>query len=497
MSRPGDTKDASATRSHAARAWRRASRRNTLLSLLFAAMVVLLINLWAAQLRARFDWSADGRFALSPQTEALLAGLDQPVEVLLFFQRGHPVQRDMEQLLRAYRFRSPLLRIESLDPDRAIARAEELAGTYGVQEPNGVLVRSGERYRMLRVRDLVELNFQAAGRQGRPVQGAFLGEQALSAAIYGVTQAEAPKVYMLAGHGERRPDNFDPVRGYSTIASRMRREQVDVQLLMTGTQSAIPADADALLIAGPMRPWSQPELDMVHAYLQAGGRAMLLVDAGVRSGLDTLLARWGVDLDDDVVLDRARTLTGREILVSEFGVHPVTDAIQGMSVMLHAPRPVGPLPGSDQVGLSADKPLVTVLASTTEEGWVERDQTQFPPRYDAGVDTAGPVPMAVAVERGPVAGIDMQIPPTRLLVVGDSAFVSNGGLTGGDADFFMSGLHWLLGQDDRLQIPPRPVRQLSVRLEARLLRQLGLGTVAGVPVGVALVGLLVCWRRTR
>lgn len=478
--------------------WRIAIGANVLLSLALAFLLVVLLNGFSSRYYFRADFSRANLYSLSDKTHHLLQALPAPVDIVVFLQRGAEIYHDVESLLREYQYVSPLLRVEYVDPDRNLARAEELARQYEVTEPNVLIVHSAGRYRTLTASTIMQYDF-AGVRDGRaPARSFFAGEQVLSSAIHGVTQARMPNVYFLSGHGERRIDNFDPFVGYSSIAKRMQSDNMKLEVLVLGETPRIPDDADALIIAGPTRRISQPELDLINAYLERSGRVMILVDSMTRTGLETVLIRWGVLLGDNVAIDPGRTLTGREVFVTEYGLHPITERIRGVTSVFYMPRSVEPaqrqaVSSADE----ADKPHVAVLASTSDAGWAERDPDQTPLRYDPDVDRPGPIAIAVAVERGPVPGIDVQIRSTRMVVFGDSGFVSNGGMTGGDEDLFMSAFNWLLDRDELMAISPKPMEQLRLVLDKHQIRKLLWLTIAGMPAVAGLLGWLVWLRRRR
>ena len=134
----------------------------------------------------------------------------------------------------------------------------------------------------------------------------------------------------------------------------------------------------------------------------------------------------------------------------------------------------------------------------TEKGWVEMDLDESPPRMDAKVDRPGPVPIAVAVEKGPVSGMDVEIKPTRIVVMGDSMFVSNWGLKSmfaSNKDFFMSAMNWLVEREELMGISSRMPGDLRLDMDRDQLRMLFLIAVAGVPAIVAIAGIFVWLRR--
>ena len=106
--------------------------------------------------------------------------------------------------------------------------------------------------------------------------------------------------------------------------------------------------------------------------------------------------------------------------------------------------------------------------------------------------------MAVAVERGPVSGLEVEISPTRMVVLGDSYFVSNAALrtgVGGNIDFFMSSLNWLLERETLMGISPRVPGELRLDMNRRRLRLAMLVIVGGAPLLAALIGIAIWVRR--
>ena len=323
-------------------------------------------------------------------------------------------------------------------------------------------------------------------------------EQAFSSAIHAVVQPEKPVIYFLTGHGERDIADYSPATGYSAAARALRRDNLDVRRLIAAATGGIPDDCDLLVVAGPSKQLSREEVELVADYLNRNGRALFLLDPYSHSGLDSLLARWGVEVAEEVVV--GMTLTGRELLVSSYGDHPITRNLRNVQTMFYLPRMLQPVATLKRGAHQVDRPTVTVLASNTEKGWAEADPETRPPHFDPASDQRGPVPLAVAVERGTVAGIDVEIKPTRLVVVGDSYFVSNASLkvgVGGNIDFFMSAVNWLLEREELMAISARDPQRVELALDRRLVQVVFLLAVVAVPGLVALTGGLIWWKRRR
>ncbi|MEI7851927.1 MAG: GldG family protein, partial [Kiritimatiellales bacterium] len=401
---------------------------NTGAALLLALAVAVMVNYLSFRHYYRIDWSRAQLYKLSSKTTSLLESLDKPVAVTVFFQPGNVLYEDIHNLLREYQFHSGRLNIQWVDPDRDISQTEELAVKYKVTEPNVVVFDCEGRSKYVRVDEIANID-ASSGIERITV---FKGEQAFSSAIQGVVQKTVPVVYFLTGHGERDITDFDRRTGFSGAAQLIERDNIEVRPLLLSTAKQIPADCGALIVAGASQSMSKSEADLIGVWLHRSGRLMVLSDAGQTSGLEKLLQEWGVQLRNDVVIDPDRTLTGREVFAAAYNRHPITAKLGTTAAIFHMPRSVRQ-DDTQSKTTSADRPKVTPLALSSKNSWAEAQPDQMPPKYDVGTDDLpGPVSMAVVVEKGDTAGLlDMQIRPSRLVVFGDSGFVSNSGLTGG------------------------------------------------------------------
>jgi ABC-type uncharacterized transport system involved in gliding motility auxiliary subunit len=329
----------------------------------------------------------------------------------------------------------------------------------------------------------------------RPQKIAFNGENAFSSAIQSIVQHRRPVVYFLQGHGEGAIDDHDRRTGYSQLAREIRRDNIDVKTLTFGPDHAVPQDCDVLIVLGPEKRLSVPECDLLSDYLQQNVRLMVLIDAFTDTGIARLLQEWGVHLADDLVVDASRTLTGRELFVTEYGTHPIVEHMEGITSIFYLPRSVEPVADETETQAAVDRPHVTPLAFSSEAGWAETDLEASVAEFEPGADRPGPIPIAAAIEKGPVPGIDVRIRPTRLVVFGDSDFIANGALAGGGMDLFMSALNWLLERDAAIGIAPRPFIEAKLLINKQQINRLFWMAVCGLPGIVALLGGLVWLRR--
>src|SRR6185436_9934288 len=176
-----------------------------------------------------------------------------------------------------------------------------------------------------------------------------------------------------------------------------------------------------LVIAGPTANFVAPEIDAIGAYLARGGRLLAMLDPVlgrtspglVSTGLEPLLAKYGVQVDNDIVVDPSNPLPmfGAETLFSNvYGQHQIVEPLsrQSLPMLVSLARSVRAAAGP--AGAKA-----TELLKTTPAGWGE---TNFAALDKVGKDEADlqePLSLGVAVDgdaKPPTpADDDMPAPP--------------------------------------------------------------------------------------
>ena len=134
-------------------------RVNTALALALAAVLVLMLNYLSYRHYGRADWSRSGFYTLSEKTRSLLTGLTGTVEVVVFLQPSQDIFEDVVHLLTEYEVASPQIRVERVDPDRDLARTEELMRRYEVTESNVIVFDSDGRRKYVRAAEIAEYDY--------------------------------------------------------------------------------------------------------------------------------------------------------------------------------------------------------------------------------------------------------------------------------------------------------------------------------------------------
>jgi WD40 repeat protein len=244
-----------------------------LLSVAFTAILVItyagLFLLDQSELEGvpRPDWMSidlteDKQFTLSQQTLDLLAGLEEPVEVIGFYSNNQTdLREDADLWLQQYRQQSDgMLTYEFVDP----VLRPGVATQYGVTRSGVLIFKQGER----------------------TAEAAVADERNMTGALVRVLSGEAKQVYALTGHGEFSTEEFDDL-SLQNAADTLERQNYEVAPFSLFEGNPVPEDADVVLIARPATQFRPVEVEALSAYLESGGAMMVLMEPTAFTGVRT------------------------------------------------------------------------------------------------------------------------------------------------------------------------------------------------------------------
>jgi len=473
---------------------------NVLVQIVAMLALVVMANWLVSRHYMRFDWTKAGYYKLSEKTKQVVTNLKEPVDVVVFLPESgrheyvEKVLDDVRNLLKELQFYGKKnLRVEYIDPQRDMARAQQMVAQYNLDSPDVVVFADGLRHKYVRLDEMVDLENNPMD-EGEGRVKAFKGEGLFLSAIQTVTEEKPPKVDFLTGHGERDPEDSDQRTGYSEIVRYIKRDNITVEKWNLLEKQALPTDAGALVIAGPRTPFSQTEVNALEQFLKNRGRLLIMLDPRGQSGLEPLLKRWGVLVDNDLVMRKAGTLLGTELIdvnavVADYGAHPITAKLAGNNTEFPYARSVRRAPQAEAG--AADQTLVTELVKTGPEYWGETDIDNEHPTFDPATDRAGPLSLAVAVETSKPQGVDVDIGVARMVVVGTSRFVDNSSLAAGNLDFFMNSLNWVLHREQLVAVSPKVPEEFRLDMSPHQQLAVYLLVMGGMPLAVAIIGIVV------
>ncbi|MBD8874333.1 GldG family protein [Rhodanobacter sp. DHB23] len=415
------------------------------------------------------DWTANGRLSLSPQSRAVLAQLDGPVDVVSYASPQGDLRAQVAGFLQRYRQAKPDLALRFVDPQQDPAKMREM----------GIAVDG-------------ELILHYRGHEQRLTE---LSESDVTNALERLIRGNDRIVAFVTGDGERLPSG----QGGADMAALMD------QLAQSGLRSvplsfaqaaAVPQGTDLVVLASPTSDLPAGAAQALVGYVQDGGNLLWLRDpANDDLGLKPLADALGVQVLPGVLVDGSGAALGlddpRLLAVAQYPANPVTLGFQ----------------------LATRFPQVAALARTGAGGWTAtpllrssaQSWTEFHPidnahpsaiRYDAAAgEFKGPLDFGFTLARlSPSPDKREQ----RAVVVGDGDFLSNAYLgQGGNRALGERIFNWLLGDDALVNVPHEGVPDRVLRIGQGELNAAGLGFMVLLPLLLLIAGGLIAWRRRR
>jgi hypothetical protein len=412
----------------------------------------------------RFDWTFEQRYELDPALVGLVEQLPG-LEVFLFYDPLDPRVRRTRLLV------DEIARYgEVTTADHEIESVPEELDAYAIGSSNSLLFRRGERYQVVE----------------RPTEGAIYE------ALYRLVSVEAGVIALLRGEGEGDPEDEREL-GYGGLASMLATEGYNLRSLVTMSVRDIPEDVDIVLAIRPQRGIPSFALDAIRRFLERGGGLVALLEPGVESGLETVLAEWGLRSPQGLVIDPASgESAGSEArgvcpLVHVYETHPVTRGLDRNRMTFFC--------GTRTFLLRKPKvdDELRAVAQSSARAWLSDDLGALERRgdevaYDGEARNYHAIAVTGRFERD---GVE-----TRIFAVGDSDFASNRYLRAlYNLDLIMNGVHWTAEREPQIQLRPkiRTTVQFPLPVADSLQMLYGVGLL--VPEGLLIAGGVVWLRR--
>jgi hypothetical protein len=467
-------------------------------ALVFA--VVVMVNYLGAKMFGRYFLSSQAQ-PLSSRTLSVVHSITNRVNVTVYFDT-----KDEENfyptilaLLNEYHSANPNITVKTVDWMRDAGEAQKIKEQYKLGSATAkdlVIFDCGGHFEIAPGAALYQKKYEQIPNEN-PNEGkpsfrikpvAFYGEMMFTAMLLAVERPTPLKAYFLQGDGEPLLSDSGET-GYLKFGEVLAENYIATEPLQLLGSEAIPDDCNLLIIAGPRTAFPPGELQKIDQYLAQGGRLFVLFNhfsINRPTGLEPILARWGVNVVSDVVQDLKNTRSGEDVIIFTFTNHPAVNPLTGLALQLDSPRPVEAV---DLKKTPADAPRVDALVSSGPQSTLVRDPAAAPRSY----------PLMVAVEQKAVPGVANPRGATRMIVAGDSFFLDNHWIVAAaNRDFAGYAVNWLLDRTVLLEgIGPRPVTEFRLTMtqsQQKTVRWLLLGALPG---GVLVFGWLVWLARRK
>jgi len=467
--------------------------------------IVIALAYLSVRFPFRLDMTESGHFSLSEQTVQMLQRLDKPVHITFFHD---PLMRETVEFYGLIASQTDQVTVEfhdpMLNPAQARMRGVEFAGT-------SILESEGRRL-------LVNTQLETDIANG----------------ILRVSQGIQQTVCFLAGHGEPDPfslESHDHVEGdaghehglgtqyilHERIGMAKARGSLEAMnyavknvSLVKGSQNL--TDCAVLVVAGPRTALLASEVETIDRYVSDGNNALFMLDPFVKTGLEPVLRKLGVILDDDMIIDEASYFLAdiSSPAVSNYNRHEITTDL-----------PLTFFPGARSLSPTPERAADTVvrpLINSSRQSFGETDSRRAD--FNSDEDLAPPLTIMVFVNKDPsfVRATQAVVrklmetpgpqapetdekpapsgPASRIAVIGDSDFATNSFFhILGNGRLFLNTINYLAVQENLIGIEPQTLDLPRVNLTNRQRAGTFFLSIILIPALMALIGIAVWWRQ--
>ncbi len=436
---------------------------NSILMVLLFSAILVIVNFLASRHSIRWDLSENQNFTLAPQTHRILRALPREVKITVFTREKDAGYQAYKERLESYRQASTKLTVEFIDPEKQ----PKLAQDYGIFRTDTAIFESG----------------------GHTIRVTSPSEVELTGALLRISKDTKKRIVFVEGHSERSLDDKER-NGLSIAKEALVKQGYEVATMSLLQEPVVPKDTTMLVIAGPRRSVTIDEQNRIQAYVEGGGRLLILVDPDTQTGLESLLAHWGLGLGPGVLVDLQDRLAQGDLtalLVRTFTEHEITQDLTS-AVLFPLSRHVT---FDEQAGKDWD---YVPLATTSANSWAETNLQGRVVSLNETEDVKGPLPIAAAL--APQKTPEGQ-PHPAIVLVGNSTFATNAFFKfPGNSDFFLHTTGWLAEERDLISIAPKESTLHPFMPNPTQERVLLYVQIIFLPLVTFLAGMMV-WRKRR
>jgi ABC-type uncharacterized transport system involved in gliding motility auxiliary subunit len=404
------------------------------------------------------DWTYRSRASVPPETRAILAKLDGPVDIVSYASPQGDLRQSIATVLKRYQQVKPDLHLSFVDPQQDPAAMRNL----GITVDGEMILHYRDREQRLDA----------------------LTELTLTDAFERLVRGSDRIVAFVTGDGERRADgqaNAD----LGTFMSQLEHGGMRAVPLNFSQVTAVPDHTDLVVLASPQAALSAGASKALNDYIASGGNLLWLADPGNQDpSLQPLADALGIRVLPGEVVDASSAALGlKDPRMIALGDYPPSAITRGFTLATLFPE-VAPLAQTRKGEWQIDPFLRTSPQATTQS-----------------LDTApsaslkGPLDFGFALSRlSPSPAKSEQ----RVVVIGNGDFLSNSFLgNGGNRALGERIFDWLLGDDKLINMPPRGAPDRALDVSQAQLDVLSIGFIVALPLLLLVIGGAIAWRRRR
>lgn len=490
---------------------------NVLMQIALILFLAAMVNYLGFEHYKRWDLSRDKKYELSDKSKRFLDSIKGKVRMTVFFGGNNPIATDVQNLLTQYQYASKgKVDVENIDPERSLSRAKEVFEKYKVVSDESLVVVDYEgRSKTVKASEMADVDPGNAMFGEGPKVTAFKGEQAITGAMIDLVEGKKNEIGYVLGHKEPPIADAAPTMSMSMQPEAGARSPVSVLKMLFENENialkelnlfdvpTIPAEIKTIMILGPQYDLSDREMQLLREFWDKQGRMLLLLDPAAKTPkLHAFLRELGVTMNDDRLMANVKTgiqevARVRDVVGRFLPDSPITKRLADV----RAPF----LGGTSSLTLAPEQtrpPNIRLqpLAAAEKGYWGEVDHNSLDDdvlQFTEGRDHDAPLHFAVSIEKGGSTDDRVQANSSRLVVVGNSAFVQDSALTQDQQglDFISGSANWLLSREQLIGIAPKIPQTLTFSLDEGAMRNLRWLILVLLPLVPSVIGVAVWWQR--
>lgn len=433
-----------------------------------------------------YDLTQERMYSISDNTRNVLDTLDEEVTVYVLANEAE-ADPTIQTLLSRYTDYSERIHVEFRDPQEYL----NFAAQYTSEAlPENSFIIMGENkvstvaYNECYVYDMTDYNYYMS-YGSFPTIG-FDAEGQFTSAIHYVVSDELPVVYMVSGHDEYQvPD---------ALLNQIYKENIELISLDLTTSAAIPENAGALMILGPMVDFTEDEIALLEEYVAEGGDVLILLSTlGENMTRFThFLSEYGIGIQEGVVFeaDTNYYYSYPYYLIADYSAAIVTEGLSDPKLPVLLAQCVG----MEQLEAAAGV-TVTPLLYTSDTAYSKTNTAEMESFDMEEGDIYGPFILGMQAQLSHADGTS-----SNLLVYGTEFLMDenvNLATSGSNYSLFVNSLKWIMGHENTVGVEAKSYTYNEVILFSQnriLIFQI---VLLGVIPGLFLVAGIILFVRRR
>ena len=451
-----------------------------------AVAVTVVLNMVVGQLPGSWtslDLTGSKLYSLTDQTKEYLKNMEQDVTIYVLVNEDNE-DTVLGQTLDRYEELSEHIHVQYVDPIQNPRFHTQY--TSGNISANSLIVVSDKRSKVIDAGDIYVTSYDYDGYNYSSSVTGYDGEGQITSALDYVLSDDIPVVYMTEGHGEQSLS--------ATFKGGLDKENVEYETFNLMDYESVPDKAACLVINAPASDLSEDDRDKVTAYLDRGGKVILIL--GYREvptpNLDALLAYMDLRIADGLVVeeDQNNYYQIPFYILPTVAAGSYTTGIYG-NYYVFAPYSQGILvPEAQEDG----NIRYTDFLKTSSSAYAMRDFENATEYSRQEGDAQGPFSLGVEAVKTLEQG-----EATMVVYSSDQMFTDSASLMVGGANqmLFTNTVSRFVDHETSVSVPAKNYEVSTLLLSQKDALLLGLVTVILLPFGSLVAGFVIWFGRRR